>query len=273
MAGGDPDAARAGPAGARRAGLAGRPRRRPGRRRGHQARGQRPGPRPERRPLRGAGPGRAGRRRPRRPPTRCSRAAPAARRSSSTSARRTSIPRAPPVAFSLDLVAKDLELITGLGERVGRADARRPRPRSTSSAERDRGRVTASGTSARSPSFLRGGGADGPYRQGADRPRPPHARRSSKGRSTGYTGDAVVDEAGGSVQMGFRVARLDAGGTVDSPRALVRGVGLRRSTAASRSTPPRAATSWSAGDYGADPGRHDPRVPRTPPTPPSSSPR
>lgn len=36
------------------------------------------------------------------------------------------------------------------------------------------------------------------------------------GRSTGYSGDNVVDEPGGAVQMGFRVARLDPGGTVDS---------------------------------------------------------
>jgi quercetin dioxygenase-like cupin family protein len=37
-----------------------------------------------------------------------------------------------------------------------------------------------------------------------------------EGRSAGYTGDSVVDEAGGSVQTGFRVARLDAGGHVDA---------------------------------------------------------
>ena len=36
------------------------------------------------------------------------------------------------------------------------------------------------------------------------------------GHSTGYTGDDVVDEAGGGVQMGFRVARLEPGGSVDS---------------------------------------------------------
>lgn len=36
------------------------------------------------------------------------------------------------------------------------------------------------------------------------------------GHSGGYSVDAVVDEGGGSVQMGFRVARLDAGGHVDS---------------------------------------------------------
>jgi len=36
------------------------------------------------------------------------------------------------------------------------------------------------------------------------------------GRSTGYSGDNVVDEAGGAVQMGFRVARLEPGGSVDS---------------------------------------------------------
>ena len=35
-------------------------------------------------------------------------------------------------------------------------------------------------------------------------------------RSKGYTTDAVVDEAGGAVQMGFRVANLEAGGQVDS---------------------------------------------------------
>ena len=37
-----------------------------------------------------------------------------------------------------------------------------------------------------------------------------------EGRSEGYTGDAVVDEAGGAVQMGFRVARLEPGGRVDA---------------------------------------------------------
>jgi quercetin dioxygenase-like cupin family protein len=37
-----------------------------------------------------------------------------------------------------------------------------------------------------------------------------------QGRSSGYTGDFVVDEAGGSVQMGFRIARLQSDGRVDS---------------------------------------------------------
>lgn len=37
-----------------------------------------------------------------------------------------------------------------------------------------------------------------------------------EGRSAGYTGDPVVDEAAGSVQMGFRVARIEAGGHVDA---------------------------------------------------------
>jgi quercetin dioxygenase-like cupin family protein len=36
------------------------------------------------------------------------------------------------------------------------------------------------------------------------------------GRSTGYRGDDVVDEAAGGVQMGFRVARLEPGGQVDT---------------------------------------------------------
>lgn len=36
------------------------------------------------------------------------------------------------------------------------------------------------------------------------------------GRSSGYTRDAVVDEAGGSVQMGYAVARLEPGGHVDT---------------------------------------------------------
>lgn len=36
------------------------------------------------------------------------------------------------------------------------------------------------------------------------------------GRSDGYLGDSMIDEAGGAVQMGFRVARLESGGTVDS---------------------------------------------------------
>lgn len=35
-------------------------------------------------------------------------------------------------------------------------------------------------------------------------------------RSIGYTADYVVDEDAGAVQMGFRMARLDAGGQVDS---------------------------------------------------------
>ncbi len=34
------------------------------------------------------------------------------------------------------------------------------------------------------------------------------------GRSSGYVADAVVAEPGGAVQMGFRLARLDSGGTV-----------------------------------------------------------
>lgn len=37
-----------------------------------------------------------------------------------------------------------------------------------------------------------------------------------EGRSGGYLRDGVVDEAGGSVQMGFHVARLEAGGHVDT---------------------------------------------------------
>ena len=36
------------------------------------------------------------------------------------------------------------------------------------------------------------------------------------GRSTGYTRDDIVDEATGSVQMGFHVARLDPDGRVDT---------------------------------------------------------
>lgn len=35
-------------------------------------------------------------------------------------------------------------------------------------------------------------------------------------RSTGYRRDSIVDEPGGAVQMGFAVARLDAGGQVDA---------------------------------------------------------
>ena len=35
-------------------------------------------------------------------------------------------------------------------------------------------------------------------------------------RSTGYAGDSVVDEAGGAVQTGFRVARIDPEGAVDT---------------------------------------------------------
>jgi quercetin dioxygenase-like cupin family protein len=37
-----------------------------------------------------------------------------------------------------------------------------------------------------------------------------------EGRSKGYACDLTVDERGGSVQMGFRIARLDAGGHVDA---------------------------------------------------------
>lgn len=36
------------------------------------------------------------------------------------------------------------------------------------------------------------------------------------GRSEGYSRDPVVDEAGGAVQMGFELARLDPGGQVDT---------------------------------------------------------
>ncbi len=35
-------------------------------------------------------------------------------------------------------------------------------------------------------------------------------------RSSAYTGDSVVDEPGGGVQMGFRVARLDPGGWIEA---------------------------------------------------------
>jgi len=35
-------------------------------------------------------------------------------------------------------------------------------------------------------------------------------------RSIAYTGDSVVDELGGAVQMGFRLAQLESGGRVDS---------------------------------------------------------
>ncbi len=37
-----------------------------------------------------------------------------------------------------------------------------------------------------------------------------------EGRSSGYAGDSVVDEAAGAVQTGFRVARIDPGGGVDT---------------------------------------------------------
>lgn len=37
-----------------------------------------------------------------------------------------------------------------------------------------------------------------------------------EGRSAGYTGDLVVDESGGAIQMGFRMARLEPGGRVDT---------------------------------------------------------
>ena len=37
-----------------------------------------------------------------------------------------------------------------------------------------------------------------------------------EGHSVGYTADAGVDEAAGAVQMGFRVARIEAGGHVDA---------------------------------------------------------
>lgn len=37
-----------------------------------------------------------------------------------------------------------------------------------------------------------------------------------QGRSNGYAAAEVVDEAGGSTQMGFRIGRIDAGGHVDA---------------------------------------------------------
>jgi quercetin dioxygenase-like cupin family protein len=40
--------------------------------------------------------------------------------------------------------------------------------------------------------------------------------REFEGRSSGYVRDSVVDEAGGAVQMGFAVARLESGGAVDT---------------------------------------------------------
>ncbi len=36
------------------------------------------------------------------------------------------------------------------------------------------------------------------------------------GRSDGYTVDAIIDEPGGGVQMGFRIGHLDPGGSVDT---------------------------------------------------------
>ena len=47
-----------------------------------------------------------------------------------------------------------------------------------------------------------------------------------EGRSAGYTVDPVVDEAGGSVQMGFRLAPARRRWRRRRPRALVRGVDL-----------------------------------------------
>src|SRR5688572_33399816 len=37
-----------------------------------------------------------------------------------------------------------------------------------------------------------------------------------EGRSKGYAVDSVVDERGGSVQMGFRLARIETAGHVDA---------------------------------------------------------
>lgn len=37
-----------------------------------------------------------------------------------------------------------------------------------------------------------------------------------EGRSSGYSADFMVDESNGAVQMGFRVARLEAGGSIDT---------------------------------------------------------
>jgi quercetin dioxygenase-like cupin family protein len=70
-----------------------------------------------------------------------------------------------------------------------------------------------------------------------------------EGRSKGYEADAVVDESGGSVQMGFRVARLDAGGHVD---AHVHSFEESLFVAQGRLTvdTPEASVEMVAGDYG-----------------------
>lgn len=69
------------------------------------------------------------------------------------------------------------------------------------------------------------------------------------GRSSGYGADAVVDEAAGGVQMGFRMARLGPGGQVDThvhsfeESIYVVGGSLTMDT-------PEGSFALGAGDYG-----------------------
>ena len=81
--------------------------------------GERADLRAQQQPERGARPRRAGRHRPRRRLRRLRRERPRARRSSATSGPRSSTRTATPVAFSLDLAAKDLRLILELAGRLG----------------------------------------------------------------------------------------------------------------------------------------------------------
>jgi len=70
-----------------------------------------------------------------------------------------------------------------------------------------------------------------------------------EGRSVGYTGDAVVDETGGSVQMGFRIARLEPGGTVDAHvHSFEESVYVVDGTLTVHTT--EGGSELSAGDYG-----------------------
>jgi len=68
-------------------------------------------------------------------------------------------------------------------------------------------------------------------------------------RSEGYSGDNIVDEIGGSVQMGFRVARMEPGGSVDTHVHSFE-ESLYIVSGALVVDTPEGSTELGAGDYG-----------------------
>jgi len=70
-----------------------------------------------------------------------------------------------------------------------------------------------------------------------------------EGKSKGYAGDSVVDEGAGSVQMGFRVARIEAAGHVDAHvHSFEESIYVIEGTLTIDTT--EGSSELSAGDYG-----------------------